>query len=86
MNVEIVLPSGKFAAIRRVTWRDWLVVRAALVVQPDSDPMALFAARCVTIDSLYVTVQDIMGMDVQDAFVLANALQRRISGPVRQDS
>lgn len=86
MTTEHVLPSGRFATIKRITWRDWLVVRGVTLLSPRVDAMSIMAAHCVTIDGQHVTIAEVMDMDVRDAMALSRALDARINGPVLQDS
>ena len=78
---EIVLPSGKFASIARITWRDWLFVQTVIRSVPTSDLIVLLAEQCVRIDGAAITYAELLDLDIQDALVLFNTINRAIAGP-----
>lgn len=60
---EIVLPSGRYARMRPLTWMD-------LVTSYDSNPFAMLAKLAlstVEIDGENMTADDISGMGMEDA-------------------
>ena len=86
MTTEMILPSGKFATLRAITWQDWLVVKQVMLKNQTIDPVVLLAARCVQIDSAPITVTEALALDVRDGVALSKAISLLINGPVLQDS
>jgi hypothetical protein len=67
---EIVLPSGKFAALRPITWWD-----RVLSVHANTDMMVLLiATRIVLIDGAQLTLEQAQAMDLQDAQPIINSI------------
>ena len=80
---EIVLPSGRFATIRRLTGADLLALPQTASFNTNALTMHLITLA-VRIDGEAVTMQDLTAMDLQDVLPLYSEVARLIAGPAEK--
>lgn len=71
--MEIVLPSGRFASVRRIKWWDRVMCHSDSKGNIDVYVMAL-AIRCVTIDGEPLSIEQAKDMDIEEANPLIEAI------------
>lgn len=71
-NIEIVLPSGKFARIRPILTVDFLLAANA------EHMMAALVASNTLIDDEYVTYQDVLQMPLEDSMPLLDLINLKL--------
>jgi len=74
---EVILPSGAFARVRRLTGRDYIVVRASAA---GKDIGFLMITKAVTIDGAPVSYEQLLDMDILDVLKLNSEVEQLISG------
>ena len=72
-NIEIVLPSGKFARIRPILTVDFLLAASA------EHMMAALVASNTLIDDEYVTYQDVLQMPLEDSLPLMDIINLKLN-------
>ena len=72
-NIEIVLPSGKFARIRPILTVDFLLAANA------EHMIAALVASNTLIDDEYVTYQEVLEMPLEDAMPLLDLINSKLS-------
>lgn len=78
----MVLPSGAFAKLRTVTWRDR--IEAMLAGKGNTEIYFVhLVARTVSIDEKPVTFDQALEFDVRDADALIAALVPLLTGPIK---
>jgi hypothetical protein len=78
---EVVLPSGAFARIRRLTWRDRIEVMK--LVAGDTESMWVkLAVRAITLDDKPLEEEQVLDLDWRDSTAIINALVSELTGPV----
>lgn len=68
---EIVLPSGRFAAVRSLTWADRM---ATFGIADFEKRVMTLAVRAVTIDGAPLTPQDAQDMELEEANPIIEAI------------
>lgn len=71
-NIEIVLPSGKFARIRPILTVDFLLAANA------EHMIAALVASNTLIDDEYVTYQEVLEMPLEDAMPLLDLINLKL--------
>jgi hypothetical protein len=81
---EIVLPSGAFCRIRRLTGADLVRLNLEKVGKSDdkADPSFTLLTYCLHIDDKPVTYDQLEKMDLRDVMVLSRELNILIGGPI----
>ncbi len=71
-NIEIVLPSGKFARVRPILTIDFLLAASA------EHMIAALVASNTLIDDEYVTYQEVLEMPLEDAMPLLDLINLKL--------
>ncbi|HYF16318.1 MAG TPA: hypothetical protein VEA40_00515 [Ramlibacter sp.] len=69
---EIVLPSGRFAGFRPLTFRDFREAAKA----PSEDFVPTLATRSVTIDGKTPSIEELLDMDLGDWMAVSHVLNQ----------
>lgn len=75
LDAEIVLPSGKFAAIRKPTFGDFLDASAANTNAPGQPAFAL-VVRCATLDGVTLTAEEWLQQPAEDVLQVLHCVTR----------
>jgi hypothetical protein len=79
---EVVLPSGAFARLRNVLWRDRVIANGAAQGNTEMYFVHL-VTRVVTIDEKEVTLDQALNLDLREADALIAALVPLLTGPMK---
>lgn len=72
---EIVLPSGRFATCRDITVLDWLT---ALNADTHTNTTLVLVQRCVTIDNVALSLEEILAMPLEEYWPIINMVVKKI--------
>lgn len=78
---EVVLPSGKFARIRMLTGRDYIVAQQQMAA--GRDMLFTFMSLATMIDDKSVTYDELLDMDMRDVNAIVGVVSKFVTGPVR---
>lgn len=77
---EIVLPSGRFAAFRPLTWRDRLFTWGLASVE---ERILALACRAVTIDGEPLTMEQALDMELEEAEPIIQAICQNVLAGIK---
>lgn len=77
---EIVLPFGRFANIRPLTWRDRVFTWAIASIE---ERILALACRAVTIDGEPLTMEQALDMELEDAEPIIQAICQNIMAGIK---
>jgi uncharacterized linocin/CFP29 family protein len=77
---EIVLPSGRFAAFRPLTWRDRVATWGIASIE---ERVIALACRAVTIDGELLTLEQALDMELEEAEPIIQAICQNVLAGIK---